>query len=116
MRITVRQLKQLIKETIAKTTSVRRIHEQASDVEAKKAELVAKWKNSGRRNGMFDSEWALQMYLTGEAMATGNESKLQGEGIDIKFMKERYPGFTSEDFKQVAKEVDQEVETAAAEY
>ena len=110
MKITVKQLKGLIREAV-REVNVKRIHEQASDVEAKKAELVAKWKDSGIKNGMPDWEWAQQMYQTGEAMDSGNEEKLSMHGLDVKFMMSRYPGFTAEDFKDVARRVDPEVGT-----
>ena len=104
MRITVKQLKGLIRESV-RQVKTRQIHEQASDVENRKQELIKKWAGSGNKNGMRDSEWAQQMMDTGNAMETKDESGLSVHGLSLDQMKKFYPGFTAEDFKEVANAV-----------
>jgi hypothetical protein len=106
MRITVRQLKGLIREAV-REVSVKRIHENANSVEDKKTQLISKWKGSDRSNGMPDWEWAQQMYQTGVALETGDDSDLQSSHMmSVEEMQGHYPLFTAKDFKEVAIEVD----------
>lgn len=105
MRITVRQLKGLIREAVREVI-VKQIHENdGGSTQGDKAELISKWKGSGESNGMSDLEWAHLMYLTGIAMKTGDESELKVNQLTIKRQQKKYPGFKAQDFIEVAEDV-----------
>ena len=106
MRITVRQLKGLIREAVREVI-VKQINENdGGSTKNDKAELISKWRDSGSSNGMPDHEWAELMYLTGAAIESGDESELKVHQLTVKKMKIKYPGFTAKDFMDVALAVD----------
>jgi hypothetical protein len=112
MRITVRQLKGLIREAVREII-VKRIHENANIVDEReaelikkrKAELIKKWKVFRRTDSgqTPDTDWAQQMYAAGVALETGDGSELRSLAqLSIDEMQGHYPGFTAKDFKEVA--------------
>ncbi len=76
-----------------------------------KKNVIAKWKGSGRSNGMPDWEFAQQMYDAGLAMKDpSREQELLGvHQLSLRQMKEYYPEFTAKDFIEVAKAIDPDV-------